>query len=298
VKKRWITLLVLGLASLVSSARAQAHPEPRVSLALDTRFGVTHPPFYSERFPSQRGHGFVAKLAGTYRLDSIHQVGALFPAALVSLAQPAGSYVDKATWGNASLFLVQTHTLRTERVRNLRWLDRIDLSLPIAEHGPSDSLYANRALAVASALEGWRDPELFLPGRLSLVATGGVEFAVSRFLFQAGLKLPLLFRVSRAGLPESARDHRVGFTPIAHTLVGVRALSWLEVRAITDLVINAFPAVEQARGQTRPAQLVVEPELLFRLTGELQLATTFMLPVAGALGGSTYAGSASLRASW
>jgi hypothetical protein len=180
----------------------------------------------------------------------------------------------------------------------LRQLARLSLSLPLAEHGPSDSLYANRALAIANALEGWREQELFFPGRLSLAASGGIDFSCRRMLFEVNLKLPLLFRVFQDDLPKSTVGHVVGFTPVVHTLLGVRIVRWFHMNLNTDLVLNAVPPVEKPRGRAQPAQLVLQPVLLFQLSRTLQLATDFLAPIGGSLGGSTYSGSLRLSAAW
>jgi len=273
-------------------------PAPRLRLALRARFGVTTAPFYTESLPEVRGQGFIGTLSGAYRLAADAEVGLVLPAAALQVRQPAGAYVNELTRGNPALFAADEGIVREGSESTLRYIARLTVALPLSERGPSGSLMSNRALAIASALEGWREQELYAPGRLSIVPCVGLVYDRARISAEASLKLPVLFRLSRAALPSGTETHTVGFTPALHTSLAVRVTGWFVPALRADLVVDALPPVEQARGPTRAALVVLEPELAFRLSRHLGLAVDFMVPVAGTLAGTTYAGSLGLTALW
>lgn len=273
-------------------------PAPRLRLALRARFGVTTAPFYTESLPEVRGQGIVGTLSGSHPLGADAEVGLVLPAAALQVRQPAGAYVNELTRGNPALFVAAERIVREGFESTLRSITRLTLALPLSERGPSGSLKSNRALAIASALEGWREQELYAPGRLSIVPCVGLAYDRARIRAEASLELPVLFRLSRADLPSSTPTHIVGFTPAVHTSVAVRVAGWFVPALRADLVVDAVPPVEQARGPARVALVVLEPELAFRLSRHLRLVIDFMAPVAGALAGTTYAGSLGLTALW
>lgn len=269
---------------------------PRPTLSLGARFGVGTAPFYTANFPSVRGHGFVAVLSGSYPISTTVELGIAVPGAFLSIEQPAGAYVDEVTWGNPTLFV--THRRASGAGRTFRWFGRLGVSLPLAEHGAPGALLANRALAVASALEGWRNQESYFPGRLSLAPSGGLDFSSPPWNFEASLTLPLLFRVADADLPDDSRVHAVGFTPVVHSGLHVQVARWLIPSLSADLVLNAVPPAESARNEIQTAQLVLRPALRFPLSRRLLLTADFVAPVAGSLGGSTFSGSLLVTTAW
>jgi hypothetical protein len=219
------------------------------------------------------------------------ELGLVIPAAIVSIEQPAGSYVDELTWGNPTLSVTHRRALDASDGRKLGWFARFGVSLPLAEHGESGALFSNRALAVASAFEAWREQESYFPGRWSFTPSGGIDVSTRPWTFEASLKLPLLVEVSDANLPEEAEAHAVGFAPVVHTRAGVEALRWLIPSLSADLVVNAVSPVEGARDEISTIQLVLRPALDFPLGRGWILSADFVAPVAGSLGGSTFSGS-------
>jgi hypothetical protein len=309
--KRWKSRLAVGLAawSVTAVREVRAEPQgtppaengasaPRANLSLGARFGVSTAPFYTANFPSVRGHGFVAVLSGRYAISAREELGLAVPGALLSIEQPAGAYVDEVTWGNPTLFVTHSQASDVGDGRTFRWFGRLGVSLPLAEHGAPGALLSNRALAVASAFEGWRDQESYFPGRLSLAPSGGIDFSSLPWKFEVSLKLPLLFEVSRANLPEDSDVHAVGFAPVVHSAFDVQVAQWLILSLSADLVINAVPPVEGARSKIQTAQLVLRPALSFPLGRRVLLSADFVAPIAGSLGGSTFSGSLLVTTSW
>jgi hypothetical protein len=282
--------LAVGAALFCATAARVVRAEP-AELSLAMRFGVSTAPFFTASFPSVRGHGLVAVLSGRHRLSAQREIGIVVPGALVSVEQPAGAYVDETTWGNPTLFVAHRRVIDVGEGHTSRWFGRVGLSLPLAEHGAPGALLANRALAVASALDGWREQWLYVPGRLSVAVSGGVDFAAAPWTFEASLAVPLLFEVSRAGLPEDADTRGVGIAPVVHAGLRVQVARWLVSTLGADLVVNALPPVEHARGESSKLQLMVRPALGFPLGRRALLSADFVAPIAGPLGGSTFSGS-------
>ncbi len=290
---------VVAVLSVMAAREVRAEPKPpRADLSLGVRFGASTAPFYTANFPSVRGHGFVAVLSGSYAISERQELGLTLPGALVSVEQPAGSYVDEVTWGNPTLFATHSQTSKVDGGRRLRWFGRLGLSLPLAEHGAPGALLSNRALAVASALEAWRDQESYFPGRLSLAPSGGMEFSAPPWKVEANLKVPFLFEVSDADLPEDSDTHAVGVAPVVHGGLEVRVARWLVPSLSTDFVINVVPPAEGSRTKIEAAQLVVAPALSFPLSRRVVLTADFVAPIAGSLGGSTFSGGLLLTTSW
>jgi hypothetical protein len=301
--KRWKSRLwaVVAALSMTVLREVRAEPlgspcfraggsEPRANLSLATRFGVSTAPFYTASFPSVRGHGLVASLCGTYPIGAV-ELGFTVPGALISIEQPAGAYVDEVTWGNPSWVLRYRPASRQGDGHTLGWFSGVGVALPLAEHGAPGALLSNRALALASAFEGWRDQDSYVPGRFSLVPHGGLEFASLPWRFEASLELPLLFEVSDADLPEDSDAAIVGFAPVIHSGIDVRVADWFVPGLDADLVLNAVPPVEGARSKIEPLEFVLRPELSFPLRGRLLLSADFVVPIAGSLAGSTFSGS-------
>jgi hypothetical protein len=302
--KRWWAPLTVGAAmmsvALAGPVRAEplgAAPAPDgaslppANLSLSARFGASMAPFYTASFPSVRGHGLVAVLSGRYPISATEELGIRLPGALVSIEQPAGAYVDEATWGNPTLFVTHRRSVSVGDGRVLGWFGRLGVSLPLAERGAPGALLSNRALAVASALEGWSEPEAYSPGRLSLAPSGGLDFSSPPWRFEVSLELPLLIEATDAHLPADADAHAVGFVQVVHLGVGVQVARWLSPSLNADLVINAVPPVESARDPLQTAQFVLRPALSFALSRRLSLSADFGAPIGGSLGGSTYSGS-------
>jgi hypothetical protein len=278
----------------VDSAPAGLSDAQRYEVGVGARFGVARAPFFTRDFPAVRGHGFTFQAVGAYRLLPSTWLALRVPWIAMSVEQPARSYVDTFSWGNPELTaLRQFDSLWHGRGLSLHGSAGAALALPIAQHGPRDSLYALRALRLASAMDALRHQALFTSGVLPISMYGGVVLAHARGTLDLSLRLPLLARVSRAGLPADARVRSVGLTPVLHVGGSAVATRWLTVLLAADTVFDQLAPVRTER-HTHETQFALIPGLSFRLIDSLRLQTDFVLPLAGSLAGHVYAGSLQL----
>jgi hypothetical protein len=288
-----------ALASLASTARSEplehgtverSSVRERLSAALELRLGATTAPYFTRAFPEVRGHGVVALLHAGYRITERYSAGAALALLALSVEQPAGSYVDEFVSGNLDMFFRHDHALLdTPRLR-LTMNAGAAVALPIAERSRSASLLPGRALRIGSALDGFRHPELYTQGVLPIAASIAVRLERRWLGAEASLRLPLLIRFSAGDLPEHARTRPLGVVPIVHFGLSADRGSWLKLALSADTVFDALPAVETTRAAPL-AQLTLSPAITFRLPRAVELGASFVLPVAGALGQTTYAGS-------
>jgi hypothetical protein len=266
----------------------------RLSVGLELRLGATTAPYFTRSFVEVRGHGIVGVAQASYRLTERNSFAVQVPLLAISVEQPAGAYLDEFAWGNLNLLYRLDHTLLDTPQLSLTLHSGASVALPIAEQSRSASLLSGRALRIGSALDGFRHPELYTEGVMPLAGSIGVTLVRWPFSAELDLRLPLLLRFSNADLPDDARTHRLSVATVLHLAMATDATRWLRVSLSADTVLSAVPAVETARASA-PVQFTLSPALTFRLPRGIQLGTTFVLPVAGALGGSTYAGSLLLR---
>jgi hypothetical protein len=257
-------------------------------LSLRVRAGVTTAPFATVAFPETSGHGMIVMMSGYGRALPGTWIGARVPIALMSVRQPAGSYVDEAAWGNPELYLEREWLRQDGSAVSIAARTRLAVGLPWAEHGSRAGLMENRALAMADALEGFRDRELFLPGFVPLGMAGQLTLSTTRWVFGAHAKLPLFFRVSDADLSPSTETRALGVTPV----FGLRAQAWVSSRLGLSLdghaVFNArAPRVD--RGEGSGVQPSLQPSLLWRVAAGRLAGADLLVPVGGPLGGSTVA---------
>ena len=295
-----VLLWLQAAAGFAPHAAAQRRPQElrgspphvveRLSASLEVRIGASSAPYFTRNLPEVRGHGIVGLVRGGYRLDERHSLGVEAPLLAISLRQPAGSYLDEFSWGNLLLFYQHDRALLDAPPLRLTVHTGVSLALPIAEQSGSASLGAGRALRLGSALDGFRHPELYTEGVVPVTTNVGATLARGRFAAVAGVRLPLLLRFSEAELPKDARPRPLGVTTVLHLGVSAEATRWLHVSLAADTAVDAVRAVEPARAAAR-VQLSLAPALTFRLPRGVRLGTTFVLPIAGALGGSSYAGS-------
>lgn len=287
-------------APLPAGPTDEQEPGEHGGVALLMRFGVTDAPFYSAELPEVKGHALVALLSGYARVGGDYAVGLRVPLSGASVAQPAGVYVDEAAWGNPELWAERRWSFSVGGGLRLRATGRFAVGTPLADRGPAGSLLENRALEIASALEGYREQELYLPGVLPLAASAQVELCSSRWAAVASVKLPLLIRVSDAGYSDRSTLHPLGTAPV----LGLQGTAWVTPRfgisVAGHLVINAVPPVEPARaaGGSSVVQVVLAPALQVGLGAHVLLRVDVVAPVAGPLGGTTFAGGLHTEVRW
>jgi hypothetical protein len=113
-----------------------------------------------------------------------------------------------------------------------------------------------------------------------------------RWLFRASLRLPVLFRVSKADLPAESEPRSVGVTPVATLEAELHVWRWLSIAATPRLTIRALAPADDHLGQV---QLLAAGRVDFNVLERFSLSALVQAPVGGPLGGSTIAGGIALR---
>lgn len=282
-----------------SSACSEPHVPPgctRLTASFHMRFGLADAPFVTARLPTVRGHGFVARAAAALDVPGGYALGFELPFAVISVEQPAGSYVDEATRGNLSLFVRRAVRWPRPRAALLPFWE-LSLGLPLAERDDRDLLLASRSLAIASALDAYRNQESFTPGTVPVSASLGLGIARGIWNIDARLHVPLYLRFSDAGLPADAETRPVGLTPVLRAGAGARPWPWLYASLRVDAVFNAAAPVAPA-SEPKVTQLSSTAAVWFVLHEQVSLAVDFVAPIAGPLAGWNYSGGLSLVTGW
>lgn len=285
----------LAVASTASAARADtadllglAGDDERAVIHERLRFGVASAPFEARSLSEAKGHALAFVTEGWLRLTSRGWIGLRIPVVAGSVAQPAGSFIDEAAWGNPELRGATRLVLVENDGLSLRLTLGGGIGVPVAEH--ASTLLPNRALAIANALEGLAEPELFRPGRLPLTPFGEVDFVSGRFRALGVLKLPVLTRVSEADLPANESASRAIAVAVVMQVEGRYAITRsFGVAFSPQLFVDALSPARSA-GDAARAQLSLLGGAFWQIARWGSLAIDIRAPVGGALGGSTVSG--------
>ena len=274
---------------------APAYPSRPWHVELDSRFGTSTSPYPTTAFPEVSGYALLFNLNAEFAFTPQLKAGARWPLVLARLEQPAGALYAEAAWGNPELNLTFERPLGAPGELRLRGGTRLAVGLPLAEDDTRASQLEGRALALANALEGFGEPELYTPGVLPITPAALLELDYRRWQFAASLKLPLLPRVSDANLPVDSPKRPLGFVPVLELRARLRLFDWLALGAAPRLTMRAVAPIDDG---SPPLQLLAIGQIEFRFGPTLQLAALFQAPVGGPLGGSTFAGGLRLDASF
>lgn len=276
---------VLVLALLARPATA-AERDERVTASLETRAGLVEAPFVTPPFPSVSGFATVLTGAAELRLEQAGWLGLRLPISFVRLDFPARAQVSETAFGNVELSW--RRPLELDRSRRLAL--RAGLLLPSAEHGPETALMKNRALALASALNGGQQSWLLTPGVTGLLLETGLEQTRGSFDLHARLALPVLVRVSEASLPPETETHAWGLLPALELGATWWAKPWLGPSLRVGLVSEPFRVQEPMResARQRRLQLAIDPAVQARFGERVTLGLEASIPVAGNLGGNAW----------
>jgi hypothetical protein len=253
-------------------------------LHLASRFGFATVPLEHETLRRARGHGFTLLLGGRLSLAGV-TLGMTLPLVVVSVAQPAGAFVDGSALGNLELFAERSHAFAPRDDRLAALTTRLSLTLPVAAVGAGDLLLANRALAVASALDGWSRQELYAPRTLGVGLSVVAAAAAGRWALSVEARLPVVVRLGSA-------ERVVGWSARTLALAPAAAATgrlWVTTRLGFSL---SAQAVANLDGPTAPGvlwQLALRPALLWRIGAQGALAVDLLAPIGGPLGGKTLA---------
>ena len=290
---------LLALALALASSAARASPEspqsPQSSpfrLDASSEFSVVRAPFFTRNLPLLQAHGFVLELSASAAVWPGCALGARVPLALMSIRQPAGSFVDETVLGNPAASV----TCRSESIGRTRsaWVG-LELGLPLAQQGPSTELQRNRALEAANAAESYFAPELFTPATLPAVIRGGARLSRQPLSAESEISLPLLVRIRAPELPPEATVHRMGVLPSLKLTFAAQLSARVRMSQSIQAAVAVARVYEPWFGASR-----VQPSLRsgvhFGLAPHLALEASFLVPVAGVLGGAAYTGAVSLEA--
>jgi len=282
------------VVAAVAGAAVPARADPEVVKAsVELRIGAVAAPFYTDALPETSSEFTQARsmiLTGSYRLRPALWVGGRLPAAPSTVRQPAGSYADEKALGNPELNADWLAPPQSFGTRLVQLVVRGAIGLPLAEHGSGTSLVQNRVVALSSALDGWRNPELYEPGVIPLTLSGHAVIEPRPWGVELGAKLPILVRIGDASLPDEADESPVGFEPHIEARGLVAPLDWLTAELGAHLAIQVVPAVAPAERSERSGRLQpgIEPGLTFAPGGGFSLSTRFSAALGGPLAG-TYA---------
>ncbi|HEY1535595.1 MAG TPA: hypothetical protein VGF76_16350 [Polyangiaceae bacterium] len=228
-------------------------------------------------------------VGGHYDLSPSFTVGARLPFSFGSARQADGLYASSAALGALEL-------MGEERVSLTRFtLLPIDfgLGVPIAQ-GDYQTATGGRQLglnAMADAASGYRDPELFGPKRLPIIAGVGIDYqkleldlhAATKFV--AGVKVggPLPDDAAAGFKLKSVSFRNVTSAGIAYQFLDKPVLfgaldSWLVYNAINAL---EYTSPAGAAGPTR-FQVVFEPRVGARF-GKVSPSLGYVFPIGGRL---------------
>ncbi len=299
---RWrAALLALVVALFGTGAHAEA-TQPNnddrrtLTLAFDSlSMSSRGAPYVTTAFPEVSGYGVRLRLDAELALGPVLKLGLRVPLVLARIEQPAGGLFGEAAWANPELSAGVAQPWLARDGWQLLGATRLAIGLPLAEYDASGSELSGRALALADAGEGFAESELYTPGVLPIVLSERVMLKSSRFRFGAALKLPLLVRISEAGLPRQTETHALGLEPVAELSARVELLRWFALESAPRLTWRLLLPVGST---TSKLQLLLPVALHFRLAQPLELDAVVQAPVAGALGGTTFAGGLRVTASF
>lgn len=274
---------------------AEFEGQPRhVSVALRARFGLARTPFAAPLWPEQVGYRVFSFIpAVRYTFSPAWYFGLRAPLVEAFVQRPAGTIVKQTAVGNVEVSSVW----RTPLTREPEAAVAVAFAVPTSGNSvPAQAHYPNAALALGSALEAWRYPELFSPGRLPVIATGRLNYRRGALDAAFELKLPWLVQVQRATDHPDVAIHPVALVAVMSSQLSIIPLPWLYLTARGWLVWQAIAPAELERRRGSNWQLALQPQLSFSLGKHALIAVDFTLPVGGELGGRTYSGALAVGA--
>lgn len=258
----------------------------RWSALVHARVGNATTPFAASRWPMQRAApAFTFIAQGSYAVLPELHLGLRVPVVGAYVQRPAGSLVGRAALGNIELSTSWRHAVGRGMfvtVAGAVGAPATGSTAPAAKH------FVDATLALGSALEGWRYPQLFAAGRLPVTATVRFDAHHRWFHAGAGIDLPLLLQIGAAGNDPGVRVNPVGFVPVlgAHLAASPRPWFFVGVREWTAIVAS-WPASNATRSPAR-VQAVLQPQLGFVVKRRVVLALDSTIPLGGPLGGGVY----------
>jgi len=278
-----------AVAVLVACAITPATADPLgdTSVTAEAHFGLATVPFDVMALPEAKGQALVLVLGGAWSVAPSLALEVRSPLVAASVAQPAGSYVDAAAFGNPQLGAAMMLSRRPVGTGDLTILGGAAVGLPLGGH--DEQLLANRALAIANGIDGLAHPDLFTPGVGALTPRADVRWASSTWSAALEARLPLLVRVSDAGLAgPQAETHAFGLAAVLAGDVRHQLTRRLALAVAPQLAIDARPIAAHPRDVSR-LQDLERASLYIAIGRRTHLAVDVQGAIGGELGGSMVA---------
>lgn len=276
--------LLVGQRLASAQTLAAAAPQPAL-VALGSRAGHARSPFPAPLSGQASGWLYSLMPYGHYDVSPSLRLGVRVPMVVANVTRPAGSIVEEVAWGNAELSLWWGQRLTAE----IAWSLGLAAGAPAKGSAiPTDEMFANKALALGSALAGWGQPELYAPGRVPLTPAGRVD--VRRGIWQAGaeLKLPLLVRAGSGGATRAVAVEPIGVATVATAHASASPWEWLSITVSGWVTWHPVWAARASTASLSRIQVVVQPRLMFRVAGRGFVALDSAVPLGAELGGAVY----------
>lgn len=281
--------LLAACAFLAASALLPrpAHAQPalaeRLRVELGSDMGLARTP--SPSLDARESSGLLTALSLGGRGWITPTLGAQLRLTLIlgDVDLPAGAVRPDTTWGHPEASLIW----RAFDDGATTGLARVGVAAPL---GTSDDAalgrrpFDNQSLLLAGALRGWRDRELFAPGRLAVTPSARADTTRGRFTGFGEIKVPLMLAVRRGD-----QDPRVDVNSLAvSTVLGVGAAASLgrfSVGLAPWVVVDLLPASEIRGNAQARWTLSMVPEVRARIAERIAIALGSTIFVAGALRG-------------
>lgn len=211
-------------------------------------------------------------------------VGFRWPLVLADVDLPAGAARPTNTWAHPEGALSWRFLARDG------WLATLGGAVAVPVLGDDEAAlgrrpFDNQALFLASAQTGWRERDLFAPGRLALTPSAEVALTRGRFVAFAHLDLPFLLALRRGSSDDRVRVRTLAGSAALGAGVAASFLERLTFHVAPWVVVDALPAAE-IKGEPPPRwALSLATAARIRVRGPLTAEVGSTIFVAGALSG-------------
>lgn len=274
---------VAGSAALPRTARAQPALAEALRVELGSDMGLARTPYPSPDARESSGLVTALSLGGCGWITPTLGAQLRLTLILAGVDLPAGGVRQETAWGHPEASLIW----RAYEEGAATALARLGVAAPI---GSSDDAalgrrpFDNQSLQLAGALRGWRDRELFAPGRLAVTPSTRVDIARGRFTGFGEIKVPLMLAVRQGD-----RDPRVDASSLAISTVlgvgGAVSLGRFRIGVAPWVVVDLVPATEIRDNAQARWTLSMVPEVSARITERIRIALASTIFLAGALNG-------------